>query len=313
MPAKRRPTESRSDKLFYYALLPFASTALLVIVAALVVLASKGAPALAFYGLEVFTSTRWLPNELDPDKAVYGLLPAIAGTLATAAIAVVVALPLSLALTVLVEELAPPRLRDLLASLVDVMAGMPTIVYGVWGIGFLAPALSQVYSRLYDSLGFLPIFSCEPTGGFSVLTAGLLLAVMIIPFIFAVVKEAYRSIPATYREAALSLGMTRYEYTRLLLGMVKPAILAGVLLGFGRAASETVAVALVIGNAFNIPLCIIGPGITVSSLIANQFSEANLYPLMQNVLYLGGLVLLVLGLVSNLLGIILLSRVRVRV
>jgi len=312
LPSKR-PVESRSDRLFYYALLPFASTAFAIILATLAILVAKGAPALQFYGLEVFLSTRWLPSEVDPAKAAYGLLPAIAGTLATALIAVSVALPLSLALTVFIEELAPGRVRDALSSLVDVMAGMPTIVYGVWGIGFLAPALAPVYARLSSSLGFIPLFSCEPTGGFSVLTAGLLLAIMIIPFVFAVVKEAYRAIPATYREAALSLGMTRYEYTRLLMGMIKPAIIAGVLLGFGRAASETVAVALVIGNAFNLPLCIIGPGITISSLIANQFGEANLYPLMQNVLYLGGLVLLVLGLISNFLGILMLTRVRVRV
>ncbi len=310
---RKRPAEARSDKLFYYALIPFASTAFLIILLTLVVLTAKGLPALEFYGLKVLTSTRWLPNEFDPEKAVYGLLPAIAGTLVTAIIAVVIALPLSLSLTVLVEELAPSRVRDILSSLVDVMAGMPTIVYGVWGIGFLAPTLAPVYSGLQSTLRSLPLFSCEPTGGFSILTAGLLLAIMIIPFIFAVVKEAYRAIPATYREAALSLGMTRYEYTRLLMGMIKPAIIAGVLLGFGRAASETVAVALVVGNAFNLPLCIIGPGITVSSLIANQFGEANLYPLMQNVLYLGGLVLLVLGLASNFLGILMLTRVRVRV
>ena len=308
----RRPSESRSDKLFYYALLPFASTAFLIIILTLLVLLARGAPALEFYGLRLFTETRWLPNEYDPAKAVYGLLPAVAGTLVTAIIAILVALPLSISLTILVEELAPARLRDYLASLVDVMAGMPTIVYGIWGIGFLAPALAPLYERLSGSLG-LPLFACEPTGGFAVLTAGLLLSVMIIPFVFAVVKEAYRAIPSIYREAALSLGMTRYEYTRLMLGMIRPAIIAGVLLGFGRAASETVAVALVIGNAFNLPLCIIGPGITVSSLIANQFSEANLYPLMQNVLYVGGLVLLVIGLVSNFLGILMLTRVRTRV
>ncbi len=308
----RRPSESRSDKLFYYALLPFASTAFLIIVLTLVVLLARGTPALEFYGLSLFTETRWLPNEYDPARAVYGLLPAVAGTLATAVIAVSVALPLSIALTVLVEELVPARLRDYISSLVDVMAGMPTIVYGVWGIGFLAPVLAPAYEYLSGALR-IPLFACEPAGGFSVLTAGLLLAVMIIPFIFAVVKEAYRGIPSIYREAALSLGMTKYEYTKLMLGMIKPAIVAGVLLGFGRAASETVAVALVIGNAFNIPLCIIGPGITVSSLIANQFSEANLYPLMQSVLYVGGLVLLVIGLASNFIGIIMLSRVRTRV
>lgn len=306
----RRREEPKADRLFYLGLLPIASISFLIILATLIVLIAKSLPALSFYGLDLFISTRWAPSEIDPARASYGLLPAILGTLVTAVIAVSLALPASLAFVVAVEEILPVRLRDVASSVIDVMAGLPTIVYGVWGLVYLAPALNSVFTVLHQFLPWLPIFSCRPTGGLSVLTAGVILAVMVIPFMFAIIKEAYRAIPWTYKEAALALGMTRYEYTRLLFSMIKPAVIAAVLLGFGRTASETVAVALVIGNAMNIPACIIGPGITVSSLIANQFAESNLFPLMQNALYAGGLVLLVIGLASNAVGLYLLQRVR---
>lgn len=305
-----RKGEPRADKLFYLGLLPVASVSFLVILATLIVLIAKSSPAITFYGLDLFVSTRWAPSEADPARASYGLLPAILGTVVTAVIAVSLALPASLAFVVAVEEILPERLRDIVSSVIDVMAGLPTIVYGVWGLVYLAPTLNYVFAVLHSSLPWLPMFSCTPTGGLSVLTAGVILAVMVIPFMFAILKEAYRAVPWTYKEAALALGMTRYEYTRLLFSMIKPAVIAAVLLGFGRAASETVAVALVIGNAMNIPVCIIGPGITISSLIANQFAESNLFPLMQNALYAGGLVLLVLGLASNAVGLYFLQKVR---
>jgi len=142
------------------------------------------------------------------------------------------------------------------------------------------------------------------------LTAGILLSIMIMPFIYAIVRESYRQIPKTYKEAALALGTTRYEYARIMYGMLKPSIIAGTLIGFGRAAGETVAVALVIGNTFNAPTCLLSPSYTVSSLIANQFANARLYPYMVNVLLLGGLILLVIGLASNLIGVMYLRRVR---
>jgi phosphate transport system permease protein len=190
------------------------------------------------------------------------------------------------------------------------MAGLPTIVYGIWGLTVLAPLLKGAYEGLHAILGWTPIFACEPAGGLSIATAGILLAVMVTPYMFAIVKETYRLIPMKYREAAWALGATRLEYTAIMVSMIKPAIVAAALLGFGRAASETVAVALVVGNSVAMPTCVIGPGITVSALIANQFPEANLYPLMQSALYTGGLVLLALGLASNALGLYLLSRVR---
>lgn len=304
---------SKKDKAFYLALAPFSSTVVAVMVVLVTVMLSKAWPAISFYGPGLLLETRWSPSEDDPSRAVYGLLPAVLGTLTTALIAMALAVPASTLMVVFLEEILPRRLRGVYSNLIDVMAGTPTILYGLWGLTVLAPALNRyVYQGLYDGLGpWAPVFSCPPsTGGYNVLTASILLAVMITPFTFAIVKEAYESIPQAYKEAVAALGATRLEQTRILLSMIKPSVLAGALLGFGRAASETVAVALVVGNAANLPLCLLAPGYTISSLIANQFSEAGLHPMMEEVLFAGGLVLLLIGLASNSLGLWLLGRSR---
>ncbi|MDK2383532.1 MAG: ABC transporter permease subunit, partial [Candidatus Korarchaeota archaeon] len=187
----------------------------------------------------------------------------------------------------------------------------PTIIYGLWGLEVMIPLLRRwVMSPLHEHLDFIPLFACDPLSGASFLAAGLLLAVMIIPFMHGVIKEAYRQVPRTYKEAALSLGATRYEYFRIMVSLIRPAIIAAVLLGLGRAASETVAVALVVGNAFNISPCLFSPGYTISSLIANQFTEASFFPLMENVMFAGSLVLLALGMLFSGIGVVMMRRVR---
>ncbi len=305
---------SSGDARFYYSLIPAAIVSVVVLVLLLSILVYYSIPAVEYYGSTLFTSTKWRPVEGDPSASSYGLLVPLAGTLVTAVIAVVLATPLSVSAVFFSEELIPARfrgVRDVFASLVDLMAGIPTIVYGLWGVAILAPFLKDnLYEALYEALGFIPLFSCKPVTGSTVLTAGILLSIMIMPFMYAVMREAYRQIPSTYREAALALGTTKYEYSKIMFGMLRPALLAGLLIGFGRAAGETVAVALVIGNTFNMPSCLLAPSYTISSLIANQFANASLYPYMTNVLLLGGLILLLIGLASNILGLMYLRRVR---
>ncbi|MEB3787484.1 MAG: phosphate ABC transporter permease subunit PstC [Desulfurococcales archaeon] len=302
-----------SDRRFYQALLPASLVSIIVLLALFTVLLYYSLPAIKMYGLELFTSSEWRPVEGSPGESRYGLLIPIAGTIITALIAVVLATPPALAAVYLTEEMLRGswRLREAFVSLIDIMAGMPTIVYGIWGLAVLAPFLKDtLYQGLYEALGFIPLFSCEPLTGSTVLTAGILLAIMIMPFMYSIIRESYRQIPRTYKEAALAIGATRYEYARIMAGMIRPALLAALLIGYGRAAGETVAVALVIGTTFNPPTCLLSPSYTVSSLIADQFANASLYPYMTNVLLLGGLVLLAIGLVSNLLGVMYLRRVR---
>jgi len=160
---------------------------------------------------------------------------------------------------------------------------------------------------LYEHFSFIPLFSFEPLG-YSYLSAGVLLGIMVTPFASSIIREAYRMIPYTYREAAYAIGATRYEATKILLGYIKPAIVAGTLLAFGRAIGETVAVSLVVGNIFNIHPSLFAPGYTISSLIANQFGEAFIYEYMVSALFAAGLSLFFIGLAINILGIIILRR-----
>ena len=303
----------RSDKLLYYSLLPFAAVVIAAFIMLFVVLGYVSAPALRRYGISLFTTTKWAPNEANPSKSVYGLLAPLFGTLVSSVIAVLLALPVTVSIVLVIEEYAPERLRELIGSVIEVMAGLPTIVYGLWGLEVLAPFLREhIYSPLHQLLGFIPLFSCKPITGFNLATAGILLSIMILPYMVAVARDAYRSIPFTYKEAALAIGATRYEYAKIMMGLAKPGIIAAALLGFGRAAGETVAVALVVGNVPLVSGCLFKPAYTISSLIANQFSMAPLYPYMMSVLFTGGLVLLLIGMAANTVAVIMIARARKR-
>ncbi len=302
----------RNDKLLYYSLLPFASIVIAIFLLLLGVLTYVSMPAIKEYGIKLLT-INWSPSEEGPQKSSYGLLAPLYGTLASSFIAVILALPVTVSVVLVIEEFAPLKLRDIIGSIIEVMAGLPTVVYGLWGLEVLAPFLKEhIYSPLHQLLEFIPLFSCKPLSGYGIATAGILLAIMTLPYMIAVARDAYRSIPFTYKEATLSLGVTRYEYAKIMLGMIKPGLIASALLGFGRAAGETVAVALVIGNIPLISSCLFKPGYTISSLIANQFSMAPLYPYMMNVLFTGGLILLIIGVVANSIALIMVSRVRSR-
>lgn len=299
------------DRRFFLILLPFASIIFAIFILLAYVLIWESWPALDKFGISLFMENVWKPSEEGVEFVKYGLLAPIYGTIVTSIIAAAVALPLSISAVFFVEEMAPHRVREFFSSTIDLMAGLPTIIYGLWGLEVMIPLLREwVMAPLHRELGALPIFSCDPLSGASFLAAGLLLAVMIIPFMFGVIEEAYRQVPHTYKEAALSLGTTRYEYFKITFSLIRPAVIAAALLGLGRAASETVAVALVVGNAFNISPCLFAPGYTISSLIANQFTEASFYPLMENVMFAGSLVLLLMGIAFSGTGVVMMRRVR---
>ncbi len=302
---------SRSDKLFFYTLLPFAGIVLSVFILLFKVLVENSLPIFVREGLGFITSNVWRPSETDYRIEYYGILSPIIGTLYTSLIALVIALPASIALTVFVNEYVPHRFKTLIVNLIEVMAGLPTVLYGLWGAFILAPLLRDyVMVPLNNYLWFIPIFSCRPTTPSTMFTAGVVLAIMVTPFMTSVIREAYESIPLSYREAALGIGATKYEYVKIMLSMIKPAIPAAVLLGFGRVAGETVAVSMTIGNSFSLSTCLFEPGYTISSLIANQFGNAGFYHYMTYALYGAGLILLMIGLALNSIGLYVLRRWR---
>ena len=297
----------REDRLYLLTLLPAAA----IVLGALAVLAAaiswESLPAVRHYGPGLFTGREWRPSELEPGR--YGLLPPLLGTIVVALLAVALSLPAVAALPLLTEELAPRRLRGALSGLVDVMAGLPTVIYGLWGLAFIVPLVRRLGGLLGGARG-VPLLSCSPGSGASILAAGILLSVMITPFAYSIVREAYRSTPWSLVEASHAYAPGWAWYARLRLSMIRPAVLGALLLGFGRAAGETVAVALVVGNSYRLPTCLLGPGYTISSLIANQFANSLYYPLMGSALYSGGLALLLIGLATSIVGLRLIERGR---
>ncbi|XRO77107.1 phosphate ABC transporter permease subunit PstC [Methanocaldococcus sp. 10A] len=267
-------------------------------------------PAIEKYGLNLFIQNIWQAAE-DPAKEIYGLAAPIWGSIYTATIAVLIALPLSISYAIFVNDYAPKPLKYPLIIISDIMAGLPTIIYGIWGAFLLVPLLrDNIMKFLYEHFSFIPLFNYPPVSGYSFLSAGILLGIMVVPFASAIIREAYAMIPSVYREGLVALGATRYETTKVLIRFIKPAIISGFILAFGRALGETVAVSLVIGNSFNLTYKLFAPGYTISSLIANQFGNAVLYEYMTSVLYSAGLVLFIIGLIVNIIGLYYLKRWR---
>ncbi|MEW6510559.1 MAG: phosphate ABC transporter permease subunit PstC [Bacteroidota bacterium] len=221
------------------------------------------------FGWEFLTTSTW-----DPVMDEYGALPFIYGTVVSSLVALLIALPLGLGVAIFLAELSPAWLERPLSFLVELLAAIPSIVYGLWGIFVLVPWLRlNVQPLLSTHLGFLPLFK-GPAYGFGMLAAGLILAVMVLPIIASISRDVLRAVPNTQREAALALGGTRWETTKIVLGTAKSGILGATLLGLGRAVGETMAVTMVIGNRADISASLFNPAYSMASVIANEFAEA---------------------------------------
>lgn len=223
------------------------------------------------FGLKFFTSTSWDPGVTDE----FGALPAVFGTLITSFIALLIAVPLSVGTAIYLTDLAPPRLRQPLTSLIEMLAAVPSVVWGLWAIYVLVPVLRvTLFPWLQKGLGFLPLFQ-GPIYGIGILTAGIILAIMILPIVTSVSREVLRSVPNLQREAAYALGATRWEVTRIaVLSYARRGLFGAAVLGLGRALGETMAVTMVIGNTRFIGWSLFHPGSTLASVIANEFTEA---------------------------------------
>jgi len=242
-----------------------------VLAAGLVVsLAWKSWPAIQAFGWRFLVTTTW-----DPVAGSFGALPFIYGTLVSSALALLIAVPLSLGAAIYLAELAPSWIRPPIAFLIEMLAAVPSVVYGLWAIFVLVPWLRDwVQPMLGRWLGFLPLFQGPPYG-VGMLAAGLILSIMVVPYITSVSREVLLAVPNSQREAALGLGATRWEVTRIaVLRYGRSGLVGAILLGLGRALGETMAVTMVIGNRPEIAVSLFAPGHTMASVIANEFTEA---------------------------------------
>jgi phosphate transport system permease protein len=282
----------------------FAIAGILILISAQVFL--QAIPAIQEFGLGFLVSTNW-----NPVINQYGVLPHIYGTIVSAFIGLLISVPIGVGTAVfLSEDLLPKSLRTVLVFLVELLAAIPSVVYGVWGIFVLSPIIQAIGIPVSNILGFLPIFSAE--GGITgkgMITAGIILAIMTLPIITAISRDALISLPPSLRQAAIGLGCTRWEtISRVLVPAAFSGIVSAVMLALGRAMGETMAVTMLIGNSNNINISVFGPGNTISSLLASQFAEAS--GLKVGALMYAALVLFVLTLVVNVLAEIVVQRMK---
>jgi phosphate transport system permease protein len=259
------------DRTFPRLTLFFALVMMAILVTMIVILTIDAMPSITRFGFSFFTSTDW--NTVTQE---YGALPAIFGTLYSSLLGLLIAVPLSLGAAIFLVELAPPWIRGPGSFLIEMLAAIPSVIIGLWGLYVLVPVIrTPVETWLGTHLGFLPFFQGPPFGlGF--LAAGVILAIMIIPIITAISRDAMRAVPDTQREAMLALGSTRWEMiSRSVIPYCRSGLVGAVILGLGRAFGETMAVTMVIGNGYNLTWSLFAPGSTIASKIASNFAEAS--------------------------------------
>ncbi len=262
------------DVLFHAITFGFAALVMLILGGIIVSLVMGAWPALQHFGPGFVTRVEW-----DPVNNEYGALIAIAGTLITSVIALLIAFPVSFGIALFLTEICPVWLKRPLGTAVELLAGVPSIIYGMWGLFVFAPLFADyVQPLLQATLGELPVVGVifqGPMMGIGILTAGLILSVMIIPFIASVMRDVFETCPAVLKESAYALGCTRWEVVRkIVLPYTRIGVVGGVMLGLGRALGETMAVTFVIGNAHSLSWSIFAPGNSIASTLANEFAEA---------------------------------------
>ncbi len=273
-PSARDLRDARNDTLFRLALGATVVFVMLALAGAALSMLWGGRDALATQGLSFFTSADWNPVENR-----YGALVPILGTITTAVIAMLIAVPVSFGIAFFLTEVAPRWLRGPVGTAIELLAGIPSIIYGMWGLFVLVPVMTTwVTPVLNEYLGAIPglglLFQGPPLG-IGTLTAGFVLAIMVIPFISAVMREVFLTVPTRLKESAYALGATKWEVSwDIVLPYTRSAVIGGIFLGLGRALGETMAVAFVIGNSVRLTPSLLEPSTTIAALIANDFGEA---------------------------------------
>lgn len=303
-PLVRRHPRNLGDPTYRWILTGLAILLPLLLLAVAGQLAISGAPALKRFGIGFLFTTTW-----DPVAEQYGAAPMIFGTIVSSLLALVLAVPLALGAAIFLTEFAPRWLRQPVGFLVELLAAVPSVVYGLWGVFVLIPLLRTVaVPPLRALLGWTPFFKGVFYGN-SMLAGGVILAIMIVPYIAAVSREVLQAVPATQREAALGLGATRWEAVwTAVLPYGRAGIIGAIMLGFGRALGETMAVTLVIGNRHDLGASLLSPAYTMAAAIANEFSEATTQMYL-SALFAVGLVLFLITITINALARLLVWRV----
>jgi phosphate transport system permease protein len=262
------------DTAFRYLTRSAAILVLVLLGGVIISLIYGATPALQAFGFEFLTQQRW-----NPVTEKFGALAPIYGTIVTSFIAMMFAVPIGLLIAVFLTELCPPFLRRPIGTAIELLAGIPSIIYGIWGLFVFAPFLQQTLQPfLIATFGNVPVLSslfAGPPYGIGVLTASLILAIMVLPFITSISRDVFEAVPPVLKEAAYGMGCTTWEVVRyVVLPYARVGVIGGVMLGLGRALGETMAVTFVIGNAHKISSSLIAPGTTISATIANEFTEA---------------------------------------
>jgi phosphate transport system permease protein len=259
-----------SDRAFYLAMLACGLSVLALVALILYELVSKSSLSLHAFGWRFFFQSEW-----DPVNEQFGAWPFVYGTLVSSALALLMAVPLAIGVGVFITEMCPRILRGPLAFLTELLAAIPSVIYGLWAIFVLVPLLRQYVEPLLSTyLGWTGLFG-GPAYGIGMLAAGVILAIMVVPIVSSITREVMTAVPQQQREAVLALGATRWEMIRTgVLRNARAGIAGGVILGLGRALGETMAVTMVIGNRPEISRSLLAPGYTMASVIANEFSEA---------------------------------------
>lgn len=283
----RAHRDARHDRLFSWLLMGCALLVLACLLGAAGATLWGGRHAFGTFGWHFLVSSAW-----DPGSDTYGALVPVYGTLMTSLIALVIAVPISFGVALYLSEVAPPWLRTPVASAIELLAGIPSIIYGMWGLFIFAPFFADhIKPWLTNYLGNKPddgklswvaqhtflgkLFGSDYPFGASILTAGIVLAIMIIPFISSVMREVFQTVPSRLKESAYALGSSTWEVSwDIVLPYTRSAVIGGIFLGLGRALGETMAVTFVLGNAMQLSPSILDPGASIASTIANQFSEA---------------------------------------
>jgi phosphate transport system permease protein len=263
-----RRMRSHDDRGFRLATGAVAAVVLLVVCGIGFELTRQSWLSIAKFGMSFWTGKTW-----DPVSGEFGALPFIWGTLYSSVLALLLATPIALGIAIFINELSPKMLRTPLTYLTELLAAIPSIVYGLWGVFVLVPLVRKLELMTPDSLKQFPLFKGPPLG-VGMLTAAILLAVMVIPFTSSVAREILKNVPMAQREAAYALGATRWEAIRIAVGYGKSGIIGAIMLGFGRALGETMAVTMVIGNNPQVTASLFAPQYTMAAVIANEFTEA---------------------------------------
>jgi len=285
------------DKVFKRILMAFPIAILTLVGGLLIGLIIAAFPSIQKFGFSFFWTTTW-----DPVAEQFGALPFIYGTLLTSFVALLLAIPIGLGTAIYLAEYVPVGIRRGISLLVDLLAAIPSVIYGLWGIFILVPLMrTHIQPFLGKHLGFLPFFQ-GPNYGVGFLSAGVILAIMVVPFIISVSREVILAVPDVYKESAYAMGATRWEAVRtIILSYGKKGIIGGIILALGRAIGETMAVTMIIGNNVKISSSLFSPGYTLASVIANEFSEATTKLYTSSLIHIG-LVLLIISILVNVIA-----------